>query len=80
VAEPKAVEQPKTKKVVKYTGSANARVITDTQWQGAGVLEQETVTWDLANGHEVPASKLNADALRYCDERDDGFKVVEVPA
>lgn len=75
-----APAEPKTKKVVKYVGSADVRVITDEQWLGAGVTEQKTVEWNRANGHEVNASDLNADALRYVDERDDGFKVVEVSA
>jgi hypothetical protein len=73
-------ETAKTKKVVKYVGSADVRIITAEQWLGASVLDQKTVEWNRANGHEVPAANLNADALRYVDERDTGFLVVEVPA
>lgn len=68
-----------TKKVVKYVGTADIREITAAQWKGAGVENQKGSEWNVANGHELPASDFNSDAMRYF-ERDSGFKVQDVPA
>lgn len=79
MAETKAVE-PKTKKIVRYVGTADTRIITDAQWAAAGVADQKSVEWNRVNGRELPATDFTADALRYCSDRDEGFAVVDVPA
>jgi len=69
-----------TKKVVVYVGTADVREIDAASWKQAGVEDQKLVRWDKTKGFEVPVSDLTADAVRYCDERDDGFVVKDVPA
>lgn len=69
-----------TKKVVVYVGTADVREIDAAAWKNAGVNDQKLVRWERATGFEVPVSDLTADAVRYCDERDDGFVVRDVPA
>lgn len=44
---------------IKYVGTATRRVITDKEWEVAGVTGQDTVVWDRGNGYTVDASKLS---------------------
>lgn len=48
---------------VKYTGGAGVRVITATQWKGAGVESQATTQWDSDNQYTLPGSDFQDDAL-----------------
>lgn len=50
-------------KAVKYVGTASRRVITDKEWEQAGVSGEDTVVWDNSNGFTVDASKLSQAAL-----------------
>lgn len=70
-AAPKAAEGATE---VKYTGGAGVRTITKAQWKGAGVEDQETVTWDAANDYTVPAGDLSAKALDVL-KRDPQLKI-----
>ena len=73
-------DAPKTKKVVAYTGTSTTRDIDKKSWESVGVMNQDKVVWDQQTGHEVPADKLNADAIRFLTEREKDFVVREVPA
>lgn len=69
-----------TKRVVVYVGTADVREIDAASWRQVGVENQQKVVWDRAHGFEIPADQLTPDAVRYCEERDDGFIIKEVPA
>lgn len=52
---------------IRYVGTAARRLISEKDWETAGVTGQDTVVWDLSNGYTVDASKLSAaakDAIR----------------
>lgn len=72
----RSAEEPKAAggQVVKYTGDAGVREITEAQWKGAGVEDQKTTIWDESNEYTLPISKFNADALAVL-ERDKQIKV-----
>lgn len=71
---------PTKKRVIVYVGTSDVREIDAAAWRQAGVDNQGKVVWDKSKGFEVPESELTADAIRYCEERDDGFVVREVDA
>lgn len=54
----------------------SARVITEAQWEQAGVYGQPGVEWNESNDFQLPVELFNEAALNYCDNRDDGFKIV----
>ena len=68
----------KTKtKVVKYVGTADVREIDANAWKSIGVEDQHKVVWDRKNRWRVPVADLSDNAVRYLDEDDSGFVVVE---
>lgn len=66
-----------TTKVVKYVGTANVREIDANSWKSIDVEDQGKVVWSQKNRWKVPATDLSEAALRYLDEDDSGFVVVE---
>lgn len=70
--------KPKTKKVVRYTGSADVREIDAVSWKTVGADDQKKVVWSKDNRFQVDAADLSAPALKYLDTEDGGFVVEEV--
>lgn len=64
-----------SEKVVVYVGTADVREIDAASWRNVGVEDQEKVVWNKANNWSVPAKDLQAGAVKYADEADDGFVV-----
>ena len=75
VAEPRST----TKKVVKYEGPHNERVIEARDWRSAGVEGQGKIVWGPLNDWTVDASDLNQTALNYVKNVDQtGLVITEV--
>ena len=70
--------KPKTKKVVKYVGTADVREIDAASWKNVGAEDQKKVVWNKENRHQVDVSDLSAPALKYVENDDEGFVVEEV--
>lgn len=66
----------KAPKVVRYTGSAERRIISAKDWKSVGAEGQAQVVWDSSNGFKVPVSELSKEAMEYV-AKDSGFKVEE---
>lgn len=64
-------------KVVKYVGTADVREIDAAAWKQVEVEDQGKVVWDKKNKWAVPVSDLSEAAVRYLDENDSGFVIVE---
>lgn len=66
-SEAATTSQPTTEKskeaTIRYTGGASLRQITKTEWEQAGVSDQDTVAWSRSNNFTVKASLLNEAAL-----------------
>lgn len=78
---PAAAPDPKTKKIVVYTGTSHIREIDAKSFEQVGVQGQKKAVWDQATGKELPFEDFNADAIRFLTERSGGeFEVREVPA
>lgn len=77
-------EAPKPKvasgKVVRYIGTADVREIDALSWMNVGVEDQDLVVWSKSNKFQVPAADLTKDAVKYCDEGDPAFVVVDADA
>lgn len=76
-------EAPKkaTRKVVKYEGQHNERVIEAAHWRQAGVEDQGKIVWGPLNDWIVDAGELSETALNYIknvDQTDLVIKEVEV--
>lgn len=56
---------------VVYRGEATYRVITDSEWEAAGVLNQATTQWDRGEG--LSLDHFTAEALTVL-KRDANFK------
>ena len=66
--EPEAVPQPVFHEPLKkeedngptvhYVGSSSNRVITQEEWEQAGITDQPTVMWDESNDRTVPLDSL----------------------
>lgn len=67
----------KSGKVVKYIGTADVREIDARSWSSVGAKDQKKVVWSRKNKWTVPVSELSDEAVRYCDEDDSGFAVVD---
>jgi hypothetical protein len=50
--------------LVLYVGGADVRQITKSEWEGAGVENQDTVVFNKENNWRVPADELTGDALQ----------------
>lgn len=54
-------------KYIRYTGTSHVRQITDKEWVGVGVQDQETVTWNRANNFLVPLKDISDAAWPFID-------------
>lgn len=68
--------EAKAPKVVRYTGSADRRVISAKDWKSVGADGQAQTEWSSKNGFKVPVSELSKEAMEYV-AKDSGFKVEE---
>jgi hypothetical protein len=51
-----------TDDVLIYTGGATERIITEKQWQAAGVEDQGEVVFDAKNNYRMPLDELTGKA------------------
>jgi hypothetical protein len=69
----------KTMRMVKYVGTADVREITPEEADSADIKGVDKIArWSKANGWMMPVASLPADLLRYLEDVDDGFDIVEV--
>jgi hypothetical protein len=66
-----------SKKVVKYTGLSDVRVITKDDWKAIDIDDQETVVWNWKNDWAVPVADLSEGALNYAKNVDDELKIID---
>jgi hypothetical protein len=70
-----------SKKVVKYTGSSDAREISKEDWESIDIADQDGVVWDWRNDWAVPVSKFSETALNYVKNVDaSGLKIIDAEA
>jgi hypothetical protein len=79
---PPATEEKKAKvasgKVVQYVGTADVREIDKAAWDNVGVSDQTKVVWSAKNKFQVAVEDLSDDAVRYLDEDDAGFVLLDL--
>lgn len=67
-----------TVKMVKYVGTADVREITPTEAKAADMEGVDKVArWSKANGWMIPVASLPDDLLRYVEDSDDGFEIID---
>ena len=66
-----------TTAMVKYIGTAGARVISASEWRAVQVHDMQTVVWNPANGYCVPLSSFTERARPYI-EADENLVIVAV--
>jgi predicted sulfurtransferase len=66
-----------SKKVVKYTGMSDVRVVEKNDWKAIGIDDQDTVVWDWRNDWAVPVGDLSEGALNYAKNVDDELKIID---
>lgn len=50
---------------VVYIGGATKRIITQGQWEDAGLNGQNTVEWGVLNGHRIKVGDLTTECLEF---------------
>ena len=70
----------RSKKVVKYTGSSDVRVITKAEWKAIDINDQDTVVWNWRNDWAVPISDLSETAINYAKNIDPELKIIDASA
>jgi hypothetical protein len=67
-----------SKKVVKYTGSSDERLISEDDWKTIDIDDQGTVVWNWRNDWAVPVSEFSETALNYIKNVDaSGLKIID---
>jgi hypothetical protein len=69
-----------TSQAVKYTGTADDKVITKADWKAIDIDDQDTVTWSWRNDWAVPVDQFTEEALNYCKNVDGALKIIDVEA
>jgi hypothetical protein len=54
-----------SEKYVQYVGTADVRVIRDSDWLCVGI-QHPTVEWNEANRWKIACSRLSVSVLEYC--------------
>jgi tRNA U34 5-methylaminomethyl-2-thiouridine-forming methyltransferase MnmC len=78
-ADEAAKKSSKATKVVKYIGTSDIREIDAASFAQVGVKEQKKLVFDRSNGwkQDNADGNINADALAYFENDDDGFVVID---
>lgn len=61
---------------IKYIGTAHRRIITATDFQRAGIKDQQTVEWSYENNFSVALDDFPEDVVRRVFEPDPMFVVM----
>jgi hypothetical protein len=56
---------PKQSDEVVYIGGATVRRISSSEWDGAGIKDQNDLVWDARNNKRVKVSDLSKSALDF---------------
>lgn len=70
------VKESPSGQYVQYTGDADERVISKSDWKSADITHDE-IRWDASNLKHVPIEDISEEAWAYIDA-DDAMKLVTV--